>query len=414
MNEISRGVYVGVANKARKVKKMYVGVDGKARKVKKGYIGVNGKARLFYQPFSTFSVKKSLSDGGMGADVAGVSFQNKAIFAGGFTSFKTEMNASSTVISIDKNLTKTDLTSLSSALGACGGASIGNYCIFAGGVNFVSSTDGVPQSQVTVYDQNLTKTVLSNGLTEGRFLVAAASNPSYAVFAGGVTSNIRTSGYWKIHSYSNTGSNTVDAYSANLTKTTVSKGLENSAHSMGAVSHLGNYAVFAGGVSSKTARNGIRFISSDLTATIKNYYLASFGKAGLRIGNTAFFTGGYFLEYSELQLLNVGTTVTDQMTCSTLSTSMGGRAAATDIDGMIGIIKGGSLDADKQEYAAYSYLAEVIDSNLTATNLTDSNAGACDSAAASVGDFALIVGGVNGNGEDMPTSTSAICVYKAE
>lgn len=44
---MAKGMYVGVNNLARKVKKIYVGVDGKARKVKKVYIGdTNGKARL--------------------------------------------------------------------------------------------------------------------------------------------------------------------------------------------------------------------------------------------------------------------------------------------------------------------------------------------------------------------------------
>lgn len=40
--------YVGVNDKAKKVKKMYIGVDGKARKILKAYVGVNGIARIFY------------------------------------------------------------------------------------------------------------------------------------------------------------------------------------------------------------------------------------------------------------------------------------------------------------------------------------------------------------------------------
>lgn len=40
--------YIGVGNKARKIKGCYIGVDGKARKIKKMYVGVGGKARLFY------------------------------------------------------------------------------------------------------------------------------------------------------------------------------------------------------------------------------------------------------------------------------------------------------------------------------------------------------------------------------
>ena len=44
---MSKGSYIGVSDKARKVKSIYVGVDGKARKIKKAYIGdANGKARL--------------------------------------------------------------------------------------------------------------------------------------------------------------------------------------------------------------------------------------------------------------------------------------------------------------------------------------------------------------------------------
>ena len=45
---MSKGIYIGVDNIARKVKKGYVGVDNKARKIKKGYIGVGGIARPFY------------------------------------------------------------------------------------------------------------------------------------------------------------------------------------------------------------------------------------------------------------------------------------------------------------------------------------------------------------------------------
>ena len=50
---MSKGVYVGVDSKARKVKKMYVGVDGVARKIKKAYVGVGGVARLFYATVDT-------------------------------------------------------------------------------------------------------------------------------------------------------------------------------------------------------------------------------------------------------------------------------------------------------------------------------------------------------------------------
>lgn len=46
---MTQSIYVGVDNKAKKVKSIYVGVDGVARKVKKVYVGdTNGKAQLCY------------------------------------------------------------------------------------------------------------------------------------------------------------------------------------------------------------------------------------------------------------------------------------------------------------------------------------------------------------------------------
>lgn len=48
---MSKAIYTGVNNKARKAPKLYVGVNNLATKVKKGYIGANGVARLFYTAF---------------------------------------------------------------------------------------------------------------------------------------------------------------------------------------------------------------------------------------------------------------------------------------------------------------------------------------------------------------------------
>ena len=40
--------YIGINEKARRVRKLYIGIDGVARKVKRAYVGINGVARLFY------------------------------------------------------------------------------------------------------------------------------------------------------------------------------------------------------------------------------------------------------------------------------------------------------------------------------------------------------------------------------
>jgi hypothetical protein len=58
------GAYIGVDDKARKIKGGYIGIDGKARKIKKGYIGdANGVARLCY------STGKKLSEYTVGSTV---------------------------------------------------------------------------------------------------------------------------------------------------------------------------------------------------------------------------------------------------------------------------------------------------------------------------------------------------------
>ena len=45
---MAKNGYIGISDKARKVKSIYIGVNGVARKVKKAYIGVNGVAQEWY------------------------------------------------------------------------------------------------------------------------------------------------------------------------------------------------------------------------------------------------------------------------------------------------------------------------------------------------------------------------------
>lgn len=58
---MAKNAYVGVDNKAKKIKNIYVGVDDKARKVKKAYIGVNGVARLCYSGDEGYSKLKKIA-----------------------------------------------------------------------------------------------------------------------------------------------------------------------------------------------------------------------------------------------------------------------------------------------------------------------------------------------------------------
>jgi len=45
---MGKKVFVGVGDKAKRVKKIYVGVGDKAKRVLKAYVGVNGKAKLCF------------------------------------------------------------------------------------------------------------------------------------------------------------------------------------------------------------------------------------------------------------------------------------------------------------------------------------------------------------------------------
>lgn len=46
---MAKELYIGVDNKARKVKKIYIGVNNIAREVKAAYVGVDNLARLCYK-----------------------------------------------------------------------------------------------------------------------------------------------------------------------------------------------------------------------------------------------------------------------------------------------------------------------------------------------------------------------------
>lgn len=80
---MAKGMYVGVADKARKVKSIYVGVDGKARKVKKVYVGdANGKARLCWSAEPAIKIKTGTftKTSGTSHTISGLSFKPTGIF----------------------------------------------------------------------------------------------------------------------------------------------------------------------------------------------------------------------------------------------------------------------------------------------------------------------------------------------
>ena len=125
---MTKACYVGVAGKARKVKKIYTGVANKARKVKKAYVGVGGKARLFYsadQKLSYYGTVTGLSQArGM---LAATTVGNYGLFGGSHYAGSTTVNAYNT------SLVRSTPTALSQARGNLAATTVGNYGLFGGG-----------------------------------------------------------------------------------------------------------------------------------------------------------------------------------------------------------------------------------------------------------------------------------------
>lgn len=180
-----------VKSVARKIKKMYIGVLGVARKVKKAYIGIDGVARpcwsggelTYYGTIDSIGVARNR----IGSTTVG----NYALFAGGLDGSVSMNN----VTVYDTSLTKTTATALSAARPHLAATTIGEYAIFGGGIGYYDN----PSKIVDAYDSSLTRTT-PTALSTARGELAATTVGNYALFAGGRINPTPTF------------SNTVDAY----------------------------------------------------------------------------------------------------------------------------------------------------------------------------------------------------------
>lgn len=149
--------------------------------------------------------------------VQGVSIGNYALFAGGMNGSMVRSNADA----YDLNLVKTKAPNLASARREHSGAKVGNYALFAGGYNASEA-----QSSVDVYDAQLVKHTAIN-LTSTLYEGAGSSIGDYAIFAVGYNKK------------------TVNAVDRNLVVSTI-EDLFVERQNLGATT-IGNYAIFAGG-----------------------------------------------------------------------------------------------------------------------------------------------------------------------
>lgn len=226
---MAKKAYIGVDCVARKVKKMYVGVDGAARKIKKGYVGVGGVARPFfgggepvcYGPIEPLKYACRY--------ISAASIGNYALFAGGLnTGSGARYNA---VTAYDGSLVRSYPTALGTAGYNWANAVVGNHVLFVAG----DCKSSAPTDYVYAYNESLTMQQLT-GLSVARHGPGSGTTTKHALFAGGYHNSVTsTSGRY----------NTVDGYDESLTRIAVSGLSIDRSHITGA--SIDGLVIFAGG-----------------------------------------------------------------------------------------------------------------------------------------------------------------------
>lgn len=271
---MAKKAYVGVSNKARRVKKIYIGISGKARKVRKGYIGVAGKARLFFM-HGTLKYHEGYTN---------CTTTNLRTCAASNDSYAFVTDGQY-VNSFNSQLVCSVASSLSAMRYDCDGATAaGQYAVFGGDSGGVTSSSG---TTVDAYDKSGTRTTATSFITKMRGYVAG-HNDAYAVFGPGEGST-----YEEL--------TTVHLYNSSLTQTTTNS---NSHHSKYCVSNNGAYAIlYSGKYGSSTPDRGnthVDAIDTSGTVTALTDLSSSYeriGALGARAGNYALCAGGYVQGY---------------------------------------------------------------------------------------------------------------------
>ena len=368
---MAKKAYIGVNNVARKIKKGYVGVNGVARKIKKAYVGVGGVARPFWSGgelayYGTITELDSVK-----TNISATSVGNYALFAGGYAS----TTDYSVVEVYNKSLTKSSVITdaITNARQDMGTTTVGDYALFAGGHYTNSKGSATRSNVVDAYSSSLVKST-PTALSAVRQNISATTVGNYALFAGGRNSSSSINDSVCV--------NTVDAYSASLTRT-IPSSLGHSAVHMGATT-VGNYALFAGGKNSNIHADVYAYDTS-LTRTILSsklpYGLMYMGATS--VGNYALFAGGYndSNNVSDVYAFDSSLTMT---TISELSVARRNISATAVED--YALFAGGytSFDSD---------VVDVYDASLTKTTTTNLSSKRSNIGATTVGNYALFAGG---------------------
>ncbi len=369
---MTKACYVGVAGKARKVKKIYTGVDNKARKVKKAYVGVGGKARPFFsaeQKLSYYGTVTSLSVSR--AYFPATTVGGYGLFGGGYAD-----SYLSTVDAYSASLVHSTPTSLSEARYDLAATTVGDYGLFGGGhATDQTDYDYLYSTIVDAYSTSLVRSTPTE-LSDRRATLKATTVGNYGLFGGG---------YLILKSESYIQFATVDAYSASLVRSTPTS-LSEARYGLAATT-VGDFALFGGG-------NGTGF---NLTDTVDAYSAtlvrstptplseARAELAATTVGGYALFGGGRWTD-----TVDAYSATLVRSTPTPLSEARAGLAATTVMD--YGLFGGGALRPTEWSSSVDAYSASLVRS--TPPHLSQFKSSL---AATTVGDYALFGGGVEYN-----------------
>lgn len=248
---------------------------------------------------------------------------------------------------------------------------------------------GYGDDKVFSYDENLTKTIVSND-SGGRNYLAAASIGTAMLFGGGYSGG--------------QPSTIVDAYDSDLTHTTPT-GLISRMMRLGAASN-GAYAIFAGGSSDS---GSVTAYNSSLTRTTPSALsVVRTEAAGVRAGNYVLFAGGYNPNSGTLDAVDAYDLFLTHTIAEPLSINRTGIKGTTLNE--IALL-GGGYDKDTDSRDAVKII-ETYDQFLVRSIATELQIMRCYHAAASVGNYALFGGGATGDIFSYERSLDSVEAYQ--
>lgn len=404
---MAKKAYIGIDGIARKIKKGYIGVDGVARKIKKAYIGVGGVARPCWSGggIDYYGAITPLSVGVAG--LAGASIPGFALFAcgrngtgagAGISYYSKTIDVYNTALTLTCSLDLSNMviagTDTSTSLNSreyLSAGSVNETAIFAGGSR--STTTYVNDAFSVNTSMTLARIPSGQYMQSNAHKYATTSVGNHVLFANGTGAE---RAYYR----------TVEAYDSSLTKKTCAT--TSKAEGSRAATTVGNKAIIAGGVygnASNTYDTTIDVYDDSLTKITTGIAL-SVGRSNLgaeTVNGNALFVGGtyYTTRYNVVDAYNES--LTHNTSVAPLSESRMD-IPSVNVEGTAMFFGGNNAN---NSVGSRSATVDLYDSSLTKTEVQPLTEARQEHAAAKVGSFALVGGGVTASA----TCSSSVEAY---